>query len=120
MNPPEIKMVPDLNGLVEAAASRIAADATAAIADHGSFSIALSGGSTPKPIYERLATEPFRSQINWSKVHVYFGDERTVPPTSDQSNFHMAQQALLSRVPIPPAQVHRMKGEIDPEQAAIE
>ena len=115
-----MKVVPDLAALVEEAAGRVAASAEQAIADRGMFSIALSGGNTPRPIYERLSTEPYRSRIDWSKVHVFFGDERCVPPDSDQSNYRMASEALLSRVPIPPDHVHRIRGEIDPEQAAIE
>src|SRR6185437_14908365 len=99
---------------------RIAAAARAAIADHGTFSIALSGGSTPEPVYRRLADEPYRSAIQWMNVRIYFGDERCVPPDSPQSNFRMAREALLSNVPIPAENVFRMRGEIDPELAAIE
>jgi 6-phosphogluconolactonase len=120
MTSPEIKVVPDKASLINEAADRIAGAARAAIADHGSFSIALSGGSTPEPVYERLADEPYRSAIQWTSVRIYFGDERCVPPDSPQSNFHMADKALLSKVPISSENVFRMRGEIDPEQAAIE
>jgi 6-phosphogluconolactonase len=120
MTSPEIKVVPDLNALVEEAADRIASAARSAIADHGSFSIALSGGSTPEPVYSRLTQDPYRPAIDWARVKIYFGDERCVPPDSDQSNYRMAREALLNKVPIPPENVFRMRGEIDPSQAAIE
>ena len=120
MNSPEIKVLPDLPSLVREAAERIATAAGQAIANHGSFTLALAGGSTPKPVYELLAQEPYRSQIDWEKVEVFFGDERCVPPDSPQSNYRMANEALLSKVPIPAGNVHRMRGEIDANQAATE
>jgi len=120
LTPREIKVVPDLNALLEEAADRVASAARGAISDHDSFSIALSGGSTPEPVYRRLTEEPYRSAIDWARVRVYFGDERCVPPDSAQSNYHMAQGAMLSKVPIPPQNVFRMRGEIDPNDAAIE
>ncbi len=84
------------------------------------FSIALSGGSTPRTLYELLAQEPYRSQINWSDLQVFFGDERCVPPDHPDSNYRMARDALLTRVPIPEQNVHRMKGELEPQIAAAE
>lgn len=120
MTSPELKVVSDLIALVEEAADRIASAARAALGDHEFFSVALSGGSTPEPVYRRLTEEPYRSAIEWGRVRVYFGDERCVPPDSDQSNYHMAMGAMLSRVPIPPENVFRMRGEIDPNEAAIE
>ncbi|MBI5533470.1 MAG: 6-phosphogluconolactonase [Deltaproteobacteria bacterium] len=82
----------------------------------GSCSIALSGGSTPRPVYNRLALSP---RIAWEKVHIYFGDERCVPPGDPSSNYRMAQEALLKSIRVPPAQVHRIRGEHpDPETAA--
>ena len=120
LTPREIKVVPDLNALVEEAADRVASAARSALSDHEFFSIALSGGSTPEPVYRRLTEEPYRSAIDWARVRVYFGDERCVPPDSAQSNYHMAQGAMLSKVPIPPQNVFRMRGEIDPNDAAIE
>src|SRR4051794_22945202 len=120
MTSPEIKVVPDLNALVEEAADRIASAARVAIRDHDSFSLALSGGSTPEPVYRRLTEEPYRSAIDWGKVRIYFGDERTVPPESDQSNYHMAKAALLSKVPIPGQNIFRICGEVDPNRAAVE
>ena len=116
----EIKVVPDVKAMMQEAAQRIIAASRAAIQDHGFFSIALSGGSTPKALYELLAQEPYRSQIDWSRVRIFFGDERCVPPDDSQSNYRMAKEALLSKVPIPQSNVYRMKGEIDPQAAATE
>ncbi len=117
---PQIKVSPDFDALVAGAAERIVDLAERAIADHGSFSIALSGGKTPESLYALLASKPYLPRVNWAKVHVYFGDERMVPPDSDQSNFRMADRALLAHVPIPKTQIYRIRGEIDPQQAAKE
>jgi 6-phosphogluconolactonase len=118
----EIKVVPDAKAVAAEAAERVAAAAERAVAERGRFSIALSGGSTPKALYALLAAEPYRSRIDWSKVHILFGDERAVPPDHKDSNFKMADEALLSKVPIPKAQVYRMKGELGDkaDQAAKE
>jgi 6-phosphogluconolactonase len=117
---PEIKVLADLPALVEEAAARIAAEARRATTEHGKFSIALSGGNTPRPVYERLTREPYRSIVQWPKVLIFFGDERCVPPDSDQSNYHMAREAMLSRLPLPEQNIFRIRGEIDPNQAAID
>ena len=97
-------------GLVELheTASREAIDA------RGIFTVALTGGSAAS-LYGSLAT----AQIAWEKVHVFFGDERSVPPDHADSNYRLAKEALLSRVPIPDANVHRIAGEIDSGEAAI-
>jgi 6-phosphogluconolactonase len=89
---------------------RIAREATEA---RGRFSVALAGGSTPRRVYELLASGEWQSRVSWSRVHAFFGDERCVPPDHPESNYRMAHDALLSHVPIPPAQVHRMRGEGD-------
>lgn len=81
------------------------------------FSIALSGGSTPKRLYQILAAS-YRDRVDWTRVHVFFGDERMVPPDSDRNNAHMARDALLDHVPIPPANVRPMPTEGDPSEAA--
>lgn len=120
MSNPQIKVVADLPALVEAAADDFAVAALAAIADHGTFSVALSGGSTPEPVYRRLTQPPYDTAIDWQRVRIYFGDERCVPPDSPQSNYHTARAAMLSPLPIPEANVFRMRGEIEPEQAATE
>jgi len=91
-----------------------------AIAATGKFSIALSGGSTPKAMFALMAAEPMKSQIEWAKWFIYWGDERCVPPTHQDSNFKMATDAMLSKVPVPAGNIYRMKGEIDPAIAAKE
>jgi 6-phosphogluconolactonase len=115
-----IRVLPDAAALADAAARHIVESGQAAIDARGAFSIALSGGSTPRELHLRLSSPPLASQIEWSRVHVFFGDERCVPPEDAQSNYHMAFETLLSRVPIPASQVHRMKGELEPSVAAAE
>lgn len=83
----------------------------------GTFRAALAGGSTPKATYRRLAG-PLRDRVDWSRVELYFGDERCVPPDHADSNYRMAREALLDHVPLPPGHVHRMRGEDPPEAAA--
>ena len=108
----EIKVVPDVAGIATEAAERIARAADQAIAERSRFSIALSGGSTPKALHALLASEPYRSRIDWSKVNILFGDERGVGPEHKDSNYRMADETLLSKVPIPRQQIHRMRGEL--------
>ena len=110
---------PDQRAFIDGAANFIVDLATEAIAERGRFTIALSGGSTPRPIYARLADPNYRDRIEWSKVHVFFGDERCVPPDDARSNYRMTYEALLDHVPLPPDQIHRIRGEIDPAQAAL-
>lgn len=106
-----IRVLEDLPALAEAAAEEIARRAEDAIALRGRFTIALSGGGTPKPAYARLAEEPYRGRIDWSRVHVFWGDDRHVPPDHPDSNFAMAHEALLSKVPLPSDNIHRMRAE---------
>ncbi|MEX0288426.1 MAG: 6-phosphogluconolactonase [Flavobacteriaceae bacterium] len=80
--------------------------------------IALSGGSTPKMIFQALATN-YKDQVDWSKVSFYWGDERCVPPTDGDSNYGMTAELLLSKVPVPPQNIHRIKGEDNPQEEAI-
>lgn len=120
MATPRIRVLPDAPAVAQAAAEHILHAASAAIADHGSFTIALSGGSTPKQLYELLAEEPYASQLDWAHIEIYFSDERCVPPEAADSNFRLASEALLEAIAIPPGNIHRMRGEIDPQTAAIE
>jgi 6-phosphogluconolactonase len=101
--------------LAEAAARHFASRARDAINERGRFAVALAGGSTPKAAYEVLARD-YAGALDWSKVHVFFGDERTVPPDHEDSNYRMAYEALLSRAPV--RSVHRMRGELRPGEAA--
>lgn len=107
-----IRLFPDLEALSDAAVGRIAEVAEQSIAQRGAFHIALSGGATPRHLYERLARAPYVSTMDWSRVHVYFGDERCVPPDHPDSNFRMANTALLMHVPIPSAQIHRINADL--------
>ena len=94
--------------------------ANESIAENGVFSVALSGGSTPKAIYQKLADPFYAAQIDWDKVLVFWSDERCVPPDDPESNYHMAMEAGFATLPIPTENIFRMKGEIDPEKAAQE
>jgi 6-phosphogluconolactonase len=112
-------VVPDAHSLFEAAAEMVVNAETEAIAARGRFTIALSGGSTPKALYELLATPDWRIRIDWSKVHFFWGDERWVPSTDKNSNYRMTNEALLSKVPVPAANVHRIDTDSgEPEEAA--
>jgi 6-phosphogluconolactonase len=117
---PSLAIHPDSAALAFAAADAFAVAAAKAIAGRGTFTVAVSGGSTPKAMFQLLATPNFSLRIDWPSVEVYFVDERGVPPEHDDSNFKMANNALLSRVPIKPENIHRMRGEIDANQSAIE
>jgi 6-phosphogluconolactonase len=102
-----------------AAVQRFVEYANQATAEHGVFSVALAGGKTPKEVYEVLASDPHKSLIEWSEVHLFFGDERCVPPDHPESNYAMVHRALISKIDIPPANVHRMAGELNPEASAV-
>jgi 6-phosphogluconolactonase len=117
----ELKICEDPAALALAAAEEIAGSAEAAIASQGRFTIALSGGSTPRPIYRLLAEEPYRDRILWDRVYVFWGDERHVAPDHPDSNFGMAHDELLSKVPLPADNIHRVRAEKpDAERAARE
>lgn len=103
--------------LAEAAALLFVERARRAISGSGRFAVALAGGSTPKRAYELLANT-YRDDVDWSGVHVFFGDERSVPPDHEDSNFRMANEALLSHVPV--GSVHRVRGELPPPEAAAD
>lgn len=118
MTVPTLSVYTDRGAVMQALAGHITALARQAIAERGRFTWALAGGSTPKELYELLAAEPFASQIEWPRIEVFWGDERCVPPDSPQSNYRMAQDALLSRVPVAATRIHRMAGELTPSAAA--
>ncbi len=115
MSPPNVRVFENPQDLAEAAAEAFAEEAAKSIREKGRFAVALAGGSTPKALYELLAGR-YRDALDWSKVHAFFGDERTVPPDHEDSNYRMAYKALLSRVPV--GSVRRMRGELDPPEAA--
>jgi 6-phosphogluconolactonase len=116
---PEVHIYDDAPAVARAAADRFVAAARDAMAQRRRFNVALSGGSTPRALYSLLAAQPYHAQVDWSRVWVFWGDERTVPPTDPESNYHMARETLLYHVPVPATQVFRMRGEhADPEKAA--
>ncbi len=117
----EVQVVRDAARLADAGADYVVRACRDAVAVRGEFAIALSGGETPKQLYERLAEEPRRSAIPWDTVRVFWGDERGVPPADPRSNFHMAHEALLAHVPVRPERVHRIPADrADLDQAARE
>jgi 6-phosphogluconolactonase len=100
--------------------ARGAAEHLVALAQEDSFTVALSGGSTPKILYQLLAEEPFRNRVPWSNTHFYWSDERHVPPDHPESNYRMAHEAMLSRVPVPESNVHRVRSENPSAQEAAD
>ncbi len=120
--PREIRILKDGAGIARLAADKFVELAQAAVKDHDTFSVALAGGSTPKLLYALLATDPgLRAKLPWDKMQLFFGDERHVAPEDAQSNFKMAFDTMISKAPLKPEQVHRMKGEYpDAEKAARE
>lgn len=102
----------DAASLNQAAAQLLTTLAQEAVAKHGRFSIALSGGGTPTRVYQRWAQPPFRDAMPWRHTHLFWGDERLVPPTHESSNYRQIADLLLPHVPIPPGNVHRAKGEL--------
>jgi len=104
--------------VAKALAQTFVEHAQAAIATHGRFAVALAGGSTPKIAYALLAQAPFAVAVDWTAVQIFFGDERCVPPDNDQSNFKTANDAFLRAVGVPAENIHRMRGEDEPADAA--
>lgn len=113
-----IRIFPDVEALNKAAAVEFVRCAGEAIGARGRFAVALSGGSTPKRLYQLLTTEPYRSQIDWGRVEIFWGDERCVPPDHKDSNYRMAREAMLDRLPIPAEHVHRLEAERSDRAAA--
>jgi 6-phosphogluconolactonase len=112
-------IVPDATALAEEAAREVLADATSAIRERGYFTLVLSGGNTPRRLYERLAASPFREQMPWDRTHVFWGDERHVPPDHAESDYRMAFEAMLSKVPLAADRIHRIEAELaDAAEAA--
>jgi 6-phosphogluconolactonase len=116
----EIVVCRDRDDLGRKAADLFLEEAERAIAARGCFSVALSGGATPRALYQRLAGLPFSEKIPWAKVHLFWGDERAVPPDHPDSNYRMAYETLIAHVPIPPENVHRMPAEKENLQTAAE
>jgi 6-phosphogluconolactonase len=105
-----VRIFDDATKVAEAAARRFIELAREAITERGRFTVALAGGSTPQRAYDLLASASYRQQLDWSKAHIFFGDERSVPPDDAESNYRMANEALLSHVDLPAENIHRMNG----------
>lgn len=117
---PEVVIMPDPAGLAHEAARRFVDAAVSAVREGRPFHVALSGGSTPKALFETLAHEPYRSQIDWTQVQVFFSDERFVPTDSPDSNYGMARTALLDHVPISESLIHAVPTvHLAPHEAAL-
>ena len=112
-----IEVVNDAGELASTGAELFARQAEEAVAAHGRFTVALAGGTTPNTLYEQLATG-FRDVVPWQAIHFFWGDERHVPPTHPDSNFRAANAAMLAKVPVPEAHVHRILGELPSAAAA--
>jgi 6-phosphogluconolactonase len=118
----EVHILADVANIARRAAQEILQSATSAVAEHGSFTLVLAGGSTPKTLYQLLVNDTaLRAQLPWDKMILLFGDERHVPPDHPDSNFRMATDTMISKAPLKPEQVLRIKGEYpDAEKAALE
>jgi 6-phosphogluconolactonase len=116
-----VSILPNIEAISREAANYVVRVAQAAIAERGQFSFALSGGTTPGKFYALLTQEPYRSQINWNSVQIFWSDERCVPAEDPQSNFYLAQEVMLSKLNLRANQIHRMPADRpDREQAAAD
>src|SRR5690606_18703736 len=116
----ELVVLPDAHALARRGADHFARLAGRRADEGGTFAAVLTGGGSPVEMYRLLGTEEYAARIPWRHVHLFWGDERCVPPDHPRSNFAMARDAFVGRVPIPPENVHRMRGELGAERAARE
>ncbi|HLO32508.1 MAG TPA: 6-phosphogluconolactonase [Anaerolineales bacterium] len=114
---PEIRIFKDVEELSRAAAKLFIEQAAQSIAERDRFLVALNGGNTPTRLFQLLATNE-RAKVDWSMVHIFWGDERCVPPEDPGSSYGQARDILLNHIPIPDANIHRLKGELGPAEAA--
>lgn len=115
---PELRIFHDFERLSRHAANLFIEQSNRATRERNHFLVALNGGSSPVRLFQLLATE-YRDQVEWDKVHTFWGDERCVPPGDAGSNYRQAMDLLLSRVPIPGENIHRAQGELDPVSASM-
>ena len=113
------RVYPNETDLARAAAEQFIALADKAIATRGQFNVALAGGSTPRATYTLLAEDEFAKSVEWPCIHVFWGDERCVPPDHLDSNYGMVRETLMDKVPLPHENIHRIRGELPPQQAAM-
>jgi 6-phosphogluconolactonase len=114
----KVKVFPDQGSLALSAVEHILHIGSSAIEQRGLFFLVLAGGSTPKNVYSLLGSPPQSQQLDWRQVHIFWGDERCVPPSHPDSNYRMAKETLLDSVPLPCENIHRIPAEMDPEQAS--
>ena len=114
----KVLVVANYDELSRVAAEKFVFHANTMVQRKGIFTVALSGGFTPKGLYMRLASDPYREQIPWSKVHLFWGDERCVPPDHRDSNYHTACELLLKKVAIPEENIHRIHAEQEDQNRA--
>lgn len=116
-----VKIFPDASAIAQQAANIFVSAAQQAVKERGIFRVAMAGGSTPKALHALLVAEPFRPQLPFDKMQIFFGDERHVPPDHADSNFRMVNETFISKTPIKPEQVFRFKAELqDTEKAALD
>ena len=115
---PKLRVFPDRETLAFAAAHHFLSIAQAAILHRGRFMVAFSGGTTPRMLFQRLNRTRMQDSLNWNQVHIFWGDERCVPPDDTESNYRMAREALIDSLPIPASNIHRYMTERPPEEAA--
>jgi len=115
----QLKITADKTAMSEAAAERVTWLVEKAIVERGMAAMSLTGGTTPGLLYQLLAdpSRPWRDRIDWAHVHLFWGDEREVPPDHPESNFGLANQLLIQHVPVPLTQIHRMRGELPASDA---
>ncbi len=117
---PDVKVFPESHGLYREAAERLVRAGRKAIEREGRFTLLLAGGSTPRRLYALLAAPEYRERADWSRTHLFWGDERAVPISHPQSNFRMASETLLSRLSFPEQNIHRVPAELGAEEAAAQ
>lgn len=115
---PDVRIFEDLDTLSHAAADVFVESAAEAMLQRGSFLTALSGGSTPQALYQRLALTPYREQVDWAHTHFFWGDERCVPPEDLENTYRQVHDILLAHVPVQPGNIHRIRSDLPPEAAA--
>ena len=114
-----IEILPDVSTIAQKAAAIFVGAAQQAVRERGVFRVAMAGGSTPKALHAVLTSDSFRSQLPWDKMQIFFGDERHVPPDHSDSNYRMVNETFVSKTPVKPEQVFRIKAELqDTEKAA--
>jgi len=117
-SPPQVHHYKNLEAVADAAAKRFLDTAKRAVDHHDRFVVVLAGGSTPRALHQRLTESPYREQVPWARTFFVFGDERCVAPDDEQSNYAMARETLFEPLEIPDVRVLRLKGELDPAEAA--